>query len=68
MSRFAAPADRTPLGDSTKGVDMACYFHEIDRNKDPKLFLLWLLEYCWSVLKGDTITLKGKVDCLLQLV
>ena len=56
------------LGNSTQGVDMAYYFNEIDGNKHPELFLLWLLEYCCNVLKADNITLNGKVDCLLQLV
>ena len=57
------------LGDSTKGVDIAYYFHEIDGSKHPELFLPWLLEYRRNqVLKADAITLAGKVDCLLQLV
>ena len=55
-------------GDSTKGVDMAYYFHEIDGSEHPELFLLWLLEYRRNVLKADNITLTGKVDCLMQLV
>ena len=53
------------LGNPTKGVDMAYYFHKIDGSEHPKLFLLWLLEYCRNVLKADNITLTGKVDCLL---
>ena len=56
------------LGNSTKGVDMAYYFHKINGSEHPELFILWLLEYCRNVLKADTITLTGNVNCLLQLI
>ena len=56
------------LVDVQKGVDMVYYFHKLDGNEHPELFLLWLLDYHQNVIKADNITLTSKVDCLLKLV
>ena len=35
---------KVKLGDTNTGLDMAYYFHELDRTEQPEMFLLWLTE------------------------
>ena len=66
---YKAQIKKIKLGDTNMCVNVAYYFHGINGNEYLELFLPWLLEYWYNILKTETNTLlTGKVDCLLEFV